>query len=341
MELRRGSSGRTRMREDLEVAGAEPARWERAKNARGSGLRRCGAAWLGRARVCSSLSASSMASRASSHGSTKSSARRGAAVATDGDAATLVARRARKEKLCSGTWRFGWNWTGASAGASGSVLPVAGSARFRGCARVQGNRPRASRLRASGAGADRERSTGAAARYGGPAGGYAGVPAVFQRHTRMSRGDLAREQEDREVRGGVGLANQSGSIVSSHKSTASSSSYSSLIARARPQHLEEAPEPPHRASSNPFAETSSPWQKPTTVTTYHRGDHPSGHSPPTTTPPRQAFSSPAETLQSHLGALPVPEPRHRRALLTADPIRRGNSLSARSPLQPRLLQSSP
>jgi hypothetical protein len=164
---------------------------------------------------------------------------------------------------------------------------------------------------------------------------------VFQRQTCVSRGGLAREQEDPEVHGGVGLANQSGSIVSSHKSTASSSSYSSSIARARPQHLEEAPEPPHRASSNPFAETSSLWQKPTTVTTYHRGDYPSGHSPPTTTPPRQAFSSPAETLQSHLAALPVPEPRHCRALLTADPVRYGNSLSARSPLQPRLPQGSP
>jgi hypothetical protein len=289
----------------------------------------------------SSLSASSMASKASSHGSTTSSARRGAAVATDGDAAMLVARRARKEKLCSGTWRSGRNWTGASAGANGSVLPVVGSARFCGCVRMQGNRPRASRLRASGVGAERERRTGAAARRGGPAGGYAGVPAVFQRHTRMSRGGLAHEQEDPKVRGGVGLANQSGSIVSSHKSTASSSSYSSSIARARPQHLEEAPEPPHRASLNPFAETSSPWQKPTTVTTYHRGDYPSGHSPPTTNPPQQAFSSLAETLQSHLAALSVLEPRHRRALLTADPVRRGNSLSACSPLQPRLPQGSP
>jgi hypothetical protein len=44
MELRRGSSGRNRTREDLEVAGAEPARWEWAKNACGSGVHRCGAA---------------------------------------------------------------------------------------------------------------------------------------------------------------------------------------------------------------------------------------------------------------------------------------------------------
>jgi hypothetical protein len=110
----------------------------------------------------SSLSASNMASRASSHGSTTSGARRGAAVATDGDAATLVAWRARKEKLFSGMRRSGRNWTGASAGASGSVLPVAGSARFRERVRVQGNRPRASRLRANGAGAEWERRPGAA-----------------------------------------------------------------------------------------------------------------------------------------------------------------------------------
>jgi hypothetical protein len=110
------------------------------------------------------------------------------------------------------------------------------------------------------------------------------VPAMFQQHTCVSRGGSAHEQENPEVRGGVNIANQSGPIVSSHKSTMSSSSYSSSIARARPQHLEEAPGPPYRASSNPFAETSSPWQKPTTVATDHRGEYSSGHSPPTTTP---------------------------------------------------------
>jgi hypothetical protein len=48
--------------------------------------------------------------------------------------------------------------------------------------------------------------------------------------------------------------------VSSQGSTTSISSYSSSIARARPQHLEEAREPSYRASSDPFAETSSSWQ---------------------------------------------------------------------------------
>jgi hypothetical protein len=44
------------------------------------------------------------------------------------------------------------------------------------------------------------------------------VPAVFQWHTCVSRGSSAREQEDPEVREGVGIANQSGSIVLSHGS---------------------------------------------------------------------------------------------------------------------------
>jgi hypothetical protein len=155
--------------------------------------------------------------------------------------------------------RSGRIWTSASADASGSVLLVAGLARFRKRVRVQGNRPRASRLRVSGVRAEREQRTGDATRRGGPAGGYAGVPAVFQQHTCVSRGGSAREQEDLEVRGGVGIANQSGSIVSSQGSMTSSSSYPSLIAQ------------------------------PTTVTTGHRGDYPSGHPPPPTTFPLASF----------------------------------------------------
>jgi hypothetical protein len=45
----------------------------------------------------------------------------------------------------------------------------------------------------------------------------------------VSRGSLAREQENPEVRGGVGIANQSGSIIFSREFTTSSSSYPSLI----------------------------------------------------------------------------------------------------------------
>jgi hypothetical protein len=118
---------------------------------------------------------------------------------------------------------------------------VAGLARFRRRVHVQGNRPRASRLRARGAGAEQEQRAGDATRRGGPAGGYTGVPAVFHQHTLVSKGGLAREQEDPEVREGVGIANQSGPIGFSHKSTTSSSSYSSSIAQARPQHLKKAP----------------------------------------------------------------------------------------------------
>jgi hypothetical protein len=113
-------------------------------------------------------------------------------------------------------------------------------------------------------------------------------------HTCVSRGSSTREQEDREVRRGVGIANQSGSIVSSQGSTTSNSSYPSLIAQ------------------------------PTTATTDHREEYPSGYSSPTTIP-WQASSSPTE-------------PRHHRVLLIANPFHRGNSLSACYPPQPRLPQ---
>jgi hypothetical protein len=106
-----------------------------------------------------------------------------------------------------------------------------------------------------------------------------GVPAVFQQHTCVSRGSSAREQEDLEVRGGVGIVNQSGSIVLSQGSATSSSSYPSLIAQ------------------------------PTTVTTGHREEYPSGHPPPTTIPWQPSLSP--------------TEPRYRRALLTADPVHTG------------------
>jgi hypothetical protein len=73
------------------------------------------------------------------------------------------------------------------------------------------------------------------------------VPIMFQQHTRMSSEGSAREQENPEVHGGVGLANQSGSAVSSQGSTTSSSSYLSSIVRARTQHLKKAREPSRRA----------------------------------------------------------------------------------------------
>jgi hypothetical protein len=60
---------------------------------------------------------------------------------------------------------------------------------------MQDNRPRACRLGAVGAGTEQKQCTGDAIRHSGPAGGYAGVPVVFQWHTCVSRGSSAREQE--------------------------------------------------------------------------------------------------------------------------------------------------
>jgi hypothetical protein len=137
---------------------------------------------------------------------------------------------------------------------------TAGSVRFRRRVRMQGNQPRACRLGAVDVGAEQKRRTGDATKRGDPAGGYAGVSTVFLQHTRVSSGGLAHKQENTGVRRGVGTANQSGSIVLSHKSTTSNSSYSSSIVRAGPQHLKKAREPSHRASLDPFAETTSPWQ---------------------------------------------------------------------------------
>jgi hypothetical protein len=82
--------------------------------------------------------------------------------------------------------------------------------------RKPGKRPRACRLGAVGAGAEQKRRTRDVTKRGSSAGSYAGVPAVFQWHTCMSRRSSTREQENPEVRGGVSIANQSGSIVSSH-----------------------------------------------------------------------------------------------------------------------------
>jgi hypothetical protein len=75
-------------------------------------------------------------------------------------------------------------------------LPVADSARFRRRVRVQDNRPRASRLKASGVRVEQKWRTGDAIRRGDPTEGYASVPAVFQWHLCVSRGSSTREQED-------------------------------------------------------------------------------------------------------------------------------------------------
>jgi hypothetical protein len=100
----------------------------------------------------------------------------------------------------------------------------------------------------------------------------------------VGRGCSTREQENPEVRGGIGIANQAGFIVSSQGSTTSSSSYSSSIA-------EQDHKSPRGLSLRPFS------------THYN---------------PQQTSSSPTES-------------RHRRVLLVANPIHRGNSVSACSP----------
>jgi hypothetical protein len=84
---------------------------------------------------------------------------------------------------------------------------MVGSVRFRRRMRMQGNRPRACRLGAVDARAEQKWRTGNATKRGDPAGGYAGVPTVFLQHTHVSSGGLACEQENPEVRKGVGIAN--------------------------------------------------------------------------------------------------------------------------------------
>jgi hypothetical protein len=173
--------------------------------------------------------------------------------------------------------RFRRNWIGASASACGGVLPAA----------VVG-RPGWRRSRRKGRQSyilcEREWRTGAAARRDSPAGNCAGMPDVFLQCMCVSRGSSTHEQENPEVRGGVGIANQSGSIISSHESTTSSSSYSSSIAQARPQHFKEASGPSYRTSPDPLRRNIVAVAKSTAVTTSHREEYPSGYSSPTTIP---------------------------------------------------------
>jgi hypothetical protein len=219
--------------------------------------------WSMRKQRCgfdSSWSANSMKSRASFQGSTTSSARRGAAEATDSDAATLLARRAGG-KAAKRRRRSERIWTSTSADASESVPPVADSASFCRRVRMQSNGPRVSKLEADGVEAERERRPCEWLRkYAGSArigavrsrrvSSFAsrGVrSAMLWHHMCVGKGSSTREQENPRVHGEVGIANPFGSIVSSQRSTTSSSSYSSSIVRARPQHLKKAREPSHRA----------------------------------------------------------------------------------------------
>jgi hypothetical protein len=92
----------------------------------------------------------------------------------------------------------------------------------------------------------------------------------------MSRGNSNRKQENPEVRGGIGIANQAGFIISSQESTTSSSSYLSPIDQARSQHLEETPGSPPRVSSIPEYRNIITVATPAIVAMDHREEYLSG-----------------------------------------------------------------
>jgi hypothetical protein len=128
-------------------------------------------------------------------------------------------RRRRSERI----------WTSTSTDASESILPVADSARFCRHVRMPSNRSRASKLEADGVEAKRKRRpcewlrkyagsarTGAVRSRRVSSCASRGVRSAMLWHRMcVGRRSSTREQENPKVRGGVGLANQSGSIVSS------------------------------------------------------------------------------------------------------------------------------
>jgi hypothetical protein len=125
---------------------------------------------------------------------------------------------------------------------------------------MQGNRPRACRLGAVGVGAEQKQRTGDAIRHGGLAGSYASVPAVSQRHTRVSSGGLACEQENPEVRKGVSIANQSGSIILSHGPQHPATTIPCRSSEQDHNTSRKLVNPLIELLRSLYAETSSPWQ---------------------------------------------------------------------------------
>jgi hypothetical protein len=121
------------------------------------------------------------------------------------------------------------------------------------------------------------------------------MPDVFLQCMCVSRGSSTREQENPEVREGVGIANQFGPISFSHKFTTSSSSYSSSIAE-QDHNTSKKLLDPHRASSIPVCQNIIAMAKPTGITTGHREEYPFGHSPPTTIPWQASSSFPHRNL---------------------------------------------
>jgi hypothetical protein len=100
---------------------------------------------------------------------------------------------------------------------SGSILPAAVVSRF-------GWHRSRRKGRQSYTLCEREWLTGAAARHGDPASNCVGMPDMFLQCVYVSRGSSTSEQEDLEVREGIGIANQSGPTGFFHESTTSSSS---------------------------------------------------------------------------------------------------------------------
>jgi hypothetical protein len=101
-------------------------------------------------------------------------------------------------------------------------------------------------------------------------------------HVREQR-RLSREQENPEVRKGVGIANQSGPIGFFLESTTSSSTFLSPIDRARPQHLEETPEPPSSFFGSLHQDIIAV-AKSTIIATDHREEYLSGYPSPIAIP---------------------------------------------------------
>jgi hypothetical protein len=105
-------------------------------------------------------------------------------------------------------------------------------------------------------------------------------------NTCVSREGSAREQEDLEVRGGVGIANPSGSIVSSQGSATSSNSYSSSIAEQdheSPRRLLLRPSSTHGNSSQQTSSSpikSRHHQALLVANSFHRGNSFSACSSP-------------------------------------------------------------
>jgi hypothetical protein len=201
-------------------------------------------------------------------------------------------------------------WTSTSVDASESVLPVADSARFCRRVRMQSNRPRASKLEADGVEAERERQPCEWLRK------YAGSA-----RTRAVRSRRVSSCASRGVR----------SAMLWHRMCVGKGS--STREQENPRVHGEV------GIANPFGSNVSSHdpRHPTVLTP--RGSLNCYHHES----PRRLLLRPSSTHcnPSQQTSSSPTEPRHCRALLIANPVHRGNSLSACYPPQPRLPQGLP